>query len=65
MKPLLTFLFLLFISKSYAQEYDLDSLVKTHKKVAILPVKVRYNHENLEDGITLESVINREYNDGF
>jgi hypothetical protein len=65
MKPLLTFLFLLIISKSFAQEYDLDSLVKTHKKVALLPVKVRYNHENLKDGVTLESVINREYSDGF
>jgi hypothetical protein len=65
MKPLLTFLFLLFISKSYAQEYNLDSLVKTHKKVAILPVKVMYSYKKLSDGQTLNDIKKKEYEDGF
>lgn len=65
MKPLLTFLFLLFISKSYAQEYDLDSLVKTHKKVAILPIKVKYNAQKFEKAGGLKELKSRELEDGF
>lgn len=64
-KPLLIILLTLISTSIFAQEYDLDSLVKTHKRVAILPVKVVYNHEKLKEGVTLESVINREFSDGF
>ena len=64
-KPLLIILLIIISTSIFAQEYYLDSLVKTHRKVAMLPIKVRYNHENLENGITLESIINREYSDGF
>jgi hypothetical protein len=65
MKPLLTFLFLLFISKSYAQEYDLDSLVKTHKKVAILPIKVKYNAQKFQKVGGLKELKSKELEDGF
>ena len=65
MKPLLTFLFLLFISKSYAQEYDLDSLVKTHKKVAILPVRVMYAFKKMPDGKTLNDIERKQFDDSF
>lgn len=64
-KLLLIILLTLISLSIFAQDYDLNSLVKTQKKVALLPVKVRCNHENLKGDITLESVINREYSDGF
>ncbi len=65
MKPLLTFLLLLFISKSYAQEYDLDSLVKTHKKVAILPVRVMYAFKKMPDEKTLNDIERKQFDDSF
>jgi hypothetical protein len=65
MKLLLIFFLLLFISKSYAQEYDLDSLVKTHKKVAILPVNVMYSYKKLSNGQTLNDIRKKEYEDGY
>jgi hypothetical protein len=65
MKPLLTFLFILFISKTYAQQYDLDSLIKTHKKVAILPVRVMYAFKKMPDGKTFADIKKMEYEDGI
>jgi hypothetical protein len=65
MKPLLTFLFFLFISKSYAQEYDLDSLVKTHKKVAVLPVRVKYIFGKITNDSIRMKLEEKEYRDGF
>ena len=65
MKLLLTFFLLIFISKSYAQDYDLDSLVKTHKKVAILPIKVKYNAQKLQKVGGLKELKSKELEDGF
>ena len=65
MKLLLTFFLLIFISKSYAQDYDLDSLVKTHKKVAILPVRVIYHFDGLANDTILNDIEEREIEDGL
>jgi hypothetical protein len=64
-KPLLIIL-LTFISTSiFAQDYDLDSLVKTHRKVAVLPVRVMYSFKKLPNGQSLKDVRKKEYEDGF
>ena len=46
-------------------QINLDSLVKTHKKVAILPVRVMYSYKKLPEGQTLKDIRNKEYQDGF
>jgi hypothetical protein len=46
-------------------QINLDSLVKTHKKVALLPVKVMYSYKKLPEGQTLKDVRNKEFEDGF
>ncbi|MEA5425027.1 hypothetical protein [Arcicella lustrica] len=62
----LLFIFLLMITRtSFSQEINLDSLVKQHKKIAILPVKVLYVYRTLPEGLKIGDVRDKEYEDGF
>jgi hypothetical protein len=64
-KPLLIILLTLISTSIFAQDYDLDSLVKTHKKVAILPVKVKYNAQKFEKAGSLKEMKVKELEDGL
>lgn len=64
-KPLLIILLTLISVSIFAQDVDIDSLVKTHKKIAILPVRVMYSLKKLSEGTTIESMRKKEFEDGF
>jgi hypothetical protein len=46
-------------------QINLDSLVKTHKKVAVLPVRVMYAFKKMPDGKTFSDIKKMEYEDGI
>jgi hypothetical protein len=46
-------------------QINLDSLVKTHKKVALLPVRVMYAFKKMPDGKTFKDIKQMEYEAGF
>ncbi|MEA5404788.1 hypothetical protein VB776_17775 [Arcicella sp. DC2W] len=50
---------------SFSQETNVDSLVKQHKKIAVLPLKVYYIYKTLPEGLKVGDVRNKEYEDGF
>lgn len=64
-KPLLIILLTLMSTSIFAQDVDIDSLVKTHKRIAILPVRVMYSLKKLSEGTTIEGMRQKEYDDGF
>ncbi len=63
-KPLLIILLTLTFSSIFAQDYDLDSLVKTHRKVAILPVVI-YHLDGLPNDTIVNDVRAKEIEDGL
>lgn len=59
---LLIFCLILIFSKG---QINLDSLVKTHKKVAVLPVRVMYAFKKMPDGKIFADIKKMEYEDGI
>ena len=68
-KPLSIILLALISSSIFAQDVDIDSLVRTHKRIAILPVRVIYILDNMNPSEAslskVEEKKKKEYEDGF
>ena len=64
-KPLLIILLTIISTSIFAQEYYLDSLVKTHKRVAILPVNMIYHFDGLPNDTILNDIKARQIEDGL
>lgn len=64
-KSIIIILLTLIPASIFSQNYDSDSLVKTHKKVAVLPVRIMYSFKALPNGLTFSDIKRQEIQDGF